>query len=207
MNKNDKQELMINAALEVFCEKGYANTRMADIATRAGVSYGLVYHYFESKEAFFDNIVERWWDTFYEILEAEKNSSKGFQQKLENIIQFFLDTYSHKFNLLSIFVTEVSRSSLYRTERGLARFRKAFALFDEIMSKGQESGYFRSDIAPHYLTYIFLGAIEAFISVMVLGKEELTKKREERTINSIISVFLCGARAREDDSGEDAGED
>ena len=143
MNKHDKQELMIDAALEVFCEKGYANTRMADIAARAGVSYGLVYHYFESKEAFFDNIVERWWNTFYEILEAEKNSSKGFQQKLENIIQFFLDTYSNKFNLLSIFVTEVSRSSLYRTERGLARFRKSFALFDEIMSKGQESGYFR----------------------------------------------------------------
>ncbi len=203
MAKNDKQELIIDAALEVFCEKGYANTRMADIATRAGVSYGLVYHYFESKEAFFDNIVEKWWDTLYEILEAQKNSSNAFQQKLENIIQFFLDTYSNKFNMLSIFVTEVSRSSLYRTERGLARFRKFFALFDEIMSKGQESGYFRRDIAPHYLTYIFLGAIEAFISVMVLGKEELTKKREERTINSIISVFLCGARAREENSGED----
>lgn len=203
MAKIDKQELIIDAALEVFCEKGYANTRMADIAKRAGVSYGLVYHYFGSKEVFFDTIVEKWWNTLYEILEAEKNSSKGFQQKLENIIQFFLDTYSNKFYLLSIFVTEVSRSSLYRTERGLARFRKFFALSDEIMSMGQESGYFRSDIAPHYLTYIFLGAMEAFISVMVLGKEKLTKKREQRIINSIIHVFLCGAMARENDSGNE----
>jgi len=206
MAKNDKQELIIDAALEVFCEKGYANTRMADIAKRAGVSYGLVYHYFESKEAFFDNIVEKWWATLYEILEAEKSSSGSFQEKLENIIQFFLDTYSNKFYLLSIFVTEVSRSSHYRTERGLARFRKFFALFDEIMSNGQKSGYFRNDISPHYLTYIFLGAIEAFISVMVLGKEKLTKKREQRTIDSIVHVFLCGAKAREGMSGTGVNE-
>ncbi|HNU75365.1 MAG TPA: helix-turn-helix domain-containing protein [Deltaproteobacteria bacterium] len=51
MAKGDKQEMIIDAALEVFRERGYANARMADIARRAGVSYGLVYHYFGSKEA------------------------------------------------------------------------------------------------------------------------------------------------------------
>jgi hypothetical protein len=42
MPKGDKQEMVIDAALEVFREKGFANARMADIARRAGVSYGLV---------------------------------------------------------------------------------------------------------------------------------------------------------------------
>ncbi|MCX5851946.1 MAG: TetR/AcrR family transcriptional regulator [Deltaproteobacteria bacterium] len=201
MAKNDKQELIVDAALEVFCEKGFANTRMGDIAKKAGVSYGLVYHYFESKEVFFDHIVERWWKTLYDMLEAEKSSSAGFEGKLERIIRFFLDTYASKFNLLSIFITEVSRSSLYRTDAGLARFRKFFSLCDEIMAEGQKRGILRSDVAPHYLTYIFLGAIEAFISIMVLGKEKITKQREQRTINGIIQVFLHGAMAQNGHGG------
>ena len=195
MAKNYKQEIIVDAALEVFRDRGYANTRMADIARRAGVSYGLVYHYFESKEVLFDVIVEGWWNRLYQMLKDEKQSDSGFQEKLENVIKFFLDMYSEKPDLVSIFITEVSRSSVYHTARGLAKFRTFFNLTEEIMAVAQKSGFLRSDIGPHYLTYIFLGAIEAFISVMVLGKEEVNRERKERTINGVIQVFLCGAKA------------
>ncbi|MBW2636854.1 MAG: TetR/AcrR family transcriptional regulator [Deltaproteobacteria bacterium] len=190
-----KQEIIIDAALEVFRDKGYANTRMADIARRAGVSYGLVYHYFESKEVLFDVIVEGWWDRLYQMLKDEKQSDSEFQKKLENIIRFFLDMYAEKPDLLSIFITEVSRSSVYHTARGLAKFRTFFSLTEDVMAEGQKTGFLRSDIGPHYLTYIFLGAIEAFMSVMVLGKEEVNRERKERTINGVIQVFLNGAKA------------
>jgi hypothetical protein len=143
--------------------------------------------------------VEGWWDRLYQMLKDEKRSSAGFQNKLENIISFFLDMYSEKPNLVSIFITEVSRSSVYHTASGLAKFRTFFSLTEEVMVEGQKSGFLRSDIGPHYLTYIFLGAIEAFISVMVLGKEEVNRARKERTINGVIQVFLCGAMAAPDD--------
>jgi hypothetical protein len=64
------------------------------------------------------------------------------------------------------------------------------------MAQGQESGFLGKEIPPHHLTYIFYGAIETFISVMVLGKEPLTKKRQERATNAILKVFIDGARAR-----------
>jgi len=193
--KNYKQEIIVEAALEVFRDKGYANTRMADIARRAGVSYGLVYHYFAGKEVLFDVIVEGWWSQLYQMLEDEGVSDTGCREKLENIIKFFLDTYAEEPNLVSIFVTEVSRSSVYHTAGGLAKFRTFFSLTEEIMREGQKKGFLRSDIGPHYLTYIFLGAIEAFISIMVLGKEEVTRERRDRTISGIIKVFLFGAGA------------
>ncbi|MBW2544012.1 MAG: TetR/AcrR family transcriptional regulator [Deltaproteobacteria bacterium] len=193
--KNNKQEIIVEAALEVFRDKGYANTRMADIARRAGVSYGLVYHYFAGKEVLFDVIVEGWWGQLYQMLKDEGASDTECREKLENIIKFFLDTYAEEPNLVSIFVTEVSRSSVYHTAGGLAKFRTFFSLTEEIMREGQKKGFLRSDIGPHYLTYIFLGAIEAFISIMVLGKEEVTRERRDRTINGIIKVFLFGAGA------------
>jgi AcrR family transcriptional regulator len=50
MNKENRERIIIDAALKVFSTKGYASTRMADIAVAAGMSYGLVYHYFQTKE-------------------------------------------------------------------------------------------------------------------------------------------------------------
>ena len=196
MRKNAKQGIIIDAALKIFRERGYANARMADIARRAGVSYGLVYHYFGSKEVLFEMIVESWWSALYAMMEKEIASADDIRDKLVNIIEFFLNTYGQKPNLMSIFVSEVYRSSVYHTEEGLSRFLKFFNLCEQIMVQGQKSGFLIKDVPPHHLTYIFYGAIETFISVMVLGKEPLTKKRHERATKSILQVFIDGARAR-----------
>jgi TetR/AcrR family fatty acid metabolism transcriptional regulator len=194
MARNMKQGMIIDAALEVFREKGYANARMADIARRAGVSYGLVYHYFGSKEVLFDIIVETWWSDLYSMMDGEIASPAPTRDKLVHIISFFLDTYGSKPNLMSIFVSEVCRSSVYHTKEGLSKFLKFFNLCEQIMSQGQQSGFLSREIPPHHLTYIFYGAIETFISVMVLGKEPMTKKRHERAMNAILKVFIDGAR-------------
>ena len=196
MRKNAKQGIIIDAALKIFRERGYANARMADIARRAGVSYGLVYHYFGSKEVLFEMIVESWWSALYAMMEKEIASADDIRDKLVNIIEFFLNTYGQKPNLMSIFVSEVYRSSVYHTEEGLSRFLKFFNLCEQIMVQGQKSGFLIKDVPPHHLTYIFYGAIETFISVMVLGKEPLTKKRHERATKSILQVFIDGAKAR-----------
>jgi hypothetical protein len=97
---------------------------------------------------------------------------------------------------MSIFVSEVCRSLVYHTEEGLSRFLKFFSLCEEIMVQGQKDKFLNTEISPHHLTYIFYGSIETFISVMVLGKEPLTKKRQERARNAILRVFIDGARAR-----------
>jgi TetR/AcrR family transcriptional regulator, fatty acid metabolism regulator protein len=196
MAKSAKQGIIIDAALEVFRERGYADARMADIADRAGVSYGLVYHYFGSKEVLFEIIVESWWNELYAMMEREVASGAPTRDKLVGIIEFFLDTYGQKPNLMSIFVSEVCRSSVYHTEEGLAQFMKFFGLCEKIMIQGQESGFLSRDVPPHHLTYIFYGAIETFISVMVLGKVPLTRRRQERAMNAILQVFTDGARAR-----------
>jgi AcrR family transcriptional regulator len=52
---------LMNAAIRVFAHKGLAGAKMADVATEAGVSYGLAYHYFKSKEQLFAELVD--WST------------------------------------------------------------------------------------------------------------------------------------------------
>ena len=55
--KHARPEEITAAALELFVERGYAGTRLEDVATRAGVSKGTVYLYFANKEELFKAVV------------------------------------------------------------------------------------------------------------------------------------------------------
>ena len=56
--KDERREEILQAARAVFVIKGFAATKMSNIAAAAGVSYGLVYHYFPTKDAVYTAIVE-----------------------------------------------------------------------------------------------------------------------------------------------------
>ena len=68
-------ELMA-AALELFVEKGFAGTRLEDVAARAGVSKGTLYLYFDSKEALFKAVIQ---EGIVPILEEGAGLVEGFQ--------------------------------------------------------------------------------------------------------------------------------
>ena len=194
MDKTDRGKIIVDSALKVFSRKGYADTRMADIAREADMSYGLIYHYFENKEKLFDAIVEEWWTGFYNELEALQKKTLPTEEKLVGIIRYILSVYGSKPNQISIFVTEVSRGFVYHAHaKGRDKFNRLFTLCKEIILEGQARGVLRSDIQAHYLTYVFLGSIDTFLSVMILGNETLTPGREKRIIEGITQVFLHGA--------------
>ena len=57
----DKRRQILDAAIRVFARQGFHACRVSDIADEAGVAYGLVYHYFKSKDQVLNELfVERW---------------------------------------------------------------------------------------------------------------------------------------------------
>ncbi len=56
--REEQRKKILDAAKKVFAHKGFASTKMTDIATAADVSYGLAYHYFTNKEEIFARLVE-----------------------------------------------------------------------------------------------------------------------------------------------------
>ena len=58
----EKRRAILDAAIRVFARQGYHATRVSDIADEAGVAYGLVYHYFSSKEQMLDTVFLGRWD-------------------------------------------------------------------------------------------------------------------------------------------------
>jgi AcrR family transcriptional regulator len=73
--KESRPAELLAAALEVFAEKGYAATRLEDVAARAGVSKGTIYLYFEGKEALFKAAIEAAMTPAIEAVEAVVNDA------------------------------------------------------------------------------------------------------------------------------------
>ncbi|MDE6595979.1 MAG: TetR/AcrR family transcriptional regulator, partial [Oscillospiraceae bacterium] len=56
--KEQRRQLIISKALELFAKKGYSDTKIGDIAKAADMSVGLMFHYFESKEQLYEELVK-----------------------------------------------------------------------------------------------------------------------------------------------------
>jgi AcrR family transcriptional regulator len=77
--REEQRRKILQAATEVFARKGRAATKMADIATEAGIGYGLLYHYFTSKDLIFQAAVER--------------SNQGFRSLVTHILELPLSPW------------------------------------------------------------------------------------------------------------------
>jgi AcrR family transcriptional regulator len=194
--KKEKQSAIFEAALKVIKEKGFHRARIADIAEEAGISYGLVYHYYKNKDDLCNDILNQWWGRLYELLETIRNREDEFQDKLRALILYFLDTYQQKPDLMNIFITQISRSSDNLTKPRLDFFKTFLSLTEAILNQGQKKGVLRSDFESYYLTYIFLGALDTFLSVMVLGDQKIKNDaHKDKIAETILEVFLNGAKA------------
>ncbi len=86
--KDARPSELTAAALDLFVEKGFAATRLDDVAARAGVSKGTLYLYFDSKEALFKAVIE---EGIVPALAAAEQQLAGFQGPSADLLQALLN--------------------------------------------------------------------------------------------------------------------
>ena len=73
----DKRQVILEAAVRVFARQGFHTCRVSDIADEAGVAYGLVYHYFSSKDEVLDTIFLDRWDVMLAAIAPSITSQRS----------------------------------------------------------------------------------------------------------------------------------
>jgi TetR/AcrR family fatty acid metabolism transcriptional regulator len=160
----DKRRLILDAAVRVFARQGFHSTRVSDIADEAGVAYGLVYHYFNSKDEVLNELfIERWSLLLVAIDEADRTGS-GPREKLGAVAGFIFDSYRHDPELMKVIIVEVTRAANSFGRTHLPQIREAYDSITKIVADGQAEGAFRSDIDPAFASMSFYGAIEQLLS-------------------------------------------
>jgi TetR/AcrR family transcriptional regulator, fatty acid metabolism regulator protein len=164
----DKRRLILDAAVRVLARKGYHACRVGDIAEEAGVAYGLVYHYFSSKEDVLETIFRETWGELLVAVQDVEDSGQSAQEQLRRVAAILLRAWGRDPDLVRVLVREIARSP--ELQRRVDEIGQAFAAIERVVARGQERGELRTDIDPRLASWIFYGAIEEILTGWVLGR-------------------------------------
>jgi AcrR family transcriptional regulator len=191
----DKRRIILDAAVRVFARQGFHTCRVSDIAEEANVAYGLVYHYFSSKEEILDTLfLERWAIMLAAIADVDA-SERTPRQKLQVIAAFIIDSYRHDPDLMKVIIVEVTRAANTFGRTHLAQIRDAYTQIAGIVARAQADGIFRPDVTPEFAALAFYGCIEQVLSGWIFDSEPIGEHELERSKTMIVEM-ICGGLER-----------
>jgi TetR/AcrR family fatty acid metabolism transcriptional regulator len=192
----DKRRHILDAAIRVFARQGFHSTRVSDIADEAGVAYGLVYHYFNSKDEVLNELfVERWSLLLAAIEEADAGDETP-RAKLAAVAGFIVDSYRREPELMKVIIVEVTRAANSFGRTHLPEIRRAYDSITKIVAEGQEAGAFRRDIDPAFASMSFYGAIEQLLSGWIFEVIPATATDFDQAKELVVATICDGLEPR-----------
>jgi len=192
----DKRRLILDAAIRVFARQGFHATRVSDIADEAGVAYGLVYHYFSSKDEVLNELfIERWSLLLAAIEEADRTGADP-RQKLGAVARFIFDSYRHDPELMKVIIVEVTRAANSFGQTHLAEIRRAYESIAKIVADGQKEGAFRTDISPLFASMTFYGAVEQLLSGWIFDVIPTSESAFDEAKDLLVTTICDGLEPR-----------
>jgi AcrR family transcriptional regulator len=83
----NKRDIIIAAAIQVFSQKGYHNTRMEEIALAAGIGKGTIYEYFDSKLQLFQAMLGQSLQAYYSNIKSKNMDSLSFRERIKLLLE------------------------------------------------------------------------------------------------------------------------
>jgi AcrR family transcriptional regulator len=194
--QEEKRRLLLQAAVRVFARKGYHAARISDIAEEAGVAYGLLYHYFDSKEEVLRNVFRETWRALIATIKSVEEGDDPAREQLRKVAEILLRSWRREPDLVRVLVLEVTRSGHLAGE--MDEIVASFAAIQEIVERGQADGTIRLDIDPRLASYVFYGAIDELLTGWVLGRlpdSDDDLAQAERTVVEIVAGGLAPEHA------------
>lgn len=185
----DKRAAILRAAIKVFAQKGYFNSKVADIAKEAGIADGTVYLYFKSKDEILHSIFDRAMEEFIAEGKREIAEIETADRRLQRIAQLHLEKLGADRDLAVVFQVELRGSTVFMEEFSGGGFAEYLDIIRRTIAEGQKSGIFRTDLKPITAAKILYGALDEMVTNWILSKRSypLAPMADE-----VLKVFFGG---------------
>jgi len=188
-----REHEILRAAIRVFARQGYHKSKVGEVAAEAGVAYGLVYHYFGSKESLLETIFRRTWKQMLRFVQEIEESDTTSQEQLRAVAGLVLQAWRLDPELVGVLVREVTRSPQLQNE--VDEIAHAFAALERIVARGQERGELRPDLDARLASWAFYGALEEILTGWVFGRLPDDEEATARAEQMVVSLLLDGLNA------------
>lgn len=196
MSSTDQQRIekrvrIIDAAVEVFAEKGFRAARISDIARSAGVADGTIYLYFKNKEDLLLVIFE---EKMEQLLDRLEDSLRGLDDPLERIAAYarhHFRSIEDNPSLAQVFQVELRQSHRFLRDYRPEKLWRYLGVFSELVRDGQERGVIRPEIDPFLAQWAFFGALDEISIQWVLARRR-ERFNLEQAAEQVVEMFLRG---------------
>ena len=193
--QEQRRRQILQAAVRTFAAKGYHAARVSDIAKEAGVAYGLVYHYYESKETLLEAIFKETWGAMIETVQSVERLDEPAPVRVRKVSEIVLRTWKRDPDLVRVLVREVTRSAQAQEET--EDIDLAHQALQRIVEDGQRRGEFRTDVDARLTATIWYGALEEILTGWAFGQlpdQDGDVARAELAVVEIVTGGLAADR-------------
>ncbi|MBM3666911.1 MAG: TetR family transcriptional regulator [Actinobacteria bacterium] len=187
----EKRRLILDAAIRVFARQGFHSARVSDVAEEAGVAYGLVYHYFDSKDQMLNELFTERWSLLLEAISEADAELDSPRAKLGAAAGFIIESYRHDPELMKVIIVEVTRAANSFGRTHLPEIRQAYDAIAKIVADAQADGEFRTDVSADFAAMLFYGAIEQLLTGWIF---EVVPAADEdyESAKALVVETICG---------------
>ncbi|MAZ68884.1 MAG: hypothetical protein CMG49_05910 [Candidatus Marinimicrobia bacterium] len=190
--KDLKKNKILDAALQIFVKKGYADTRMDDIVKDSGVSKGAIYHYYSSKKDLFLDLINFWEEFYFPNILDKKYRNKKAAGKLREIAKDVILTFKDK---KYVFLAELEIWSLanqdeavrYKTKK---LYTNLIKLFSSIISEGIENKEFKK-INVNIAALSIMTSLQGVIWFSIFEESKLSA---EEYLTEVMEFIIIGLK-------------
>ena len=193
VDKKEKKDQILEAALQVFAKKGFAKATINEIAAASGIGKGTVYEYFSNKEEIVDQsfgfFIRHFEIGFQEILIQPVPG----REKIVRILDVFISAIdSHSLDLMELMFDYWSEGIKNRESRGLLfnemnRFYRSYReIFADIIIEGMQDGSFKKNINPRSASAMIVGTLDGILLQWILDKKNIDLQDIGRTISHTV---------------------
>jgi TetR/AcrR family transcriptional regulator, fatty acid metabolism regulator protein len=167
--EKQRRKSILRAAVTVFAKRGYVGCRMADVAREAGVAYGLVYHYFEDKDALLQSVFDIGWRRFVARIESVLEQAETFEDKVRQVVGVAFEAYRTDPKWVKVLILEVGRSPSGGTVNRAEAFSSVTQLVAKHFARAQQAGELPPSEDPLLGASLLFGCIEMALTPFILA--------------------------------------
>lgn len=189
----DRRRQILEAAVKVFADRGFHASRVGDVAEEAGIAYGLVYHYFASKEDLLETIFRTTWTEMLARVREVEEAGVPAAEAVRQVTALLLRTWRRDPDLVRVLVREVTRNQHVQQE--IEEIREAMQALERIVRRGQDTGEFQSNLDARLAAVVFYGALEEVLSSWVLGTLPDRDEDIARAETNVVALLTGGLKS------------
>ncbi|WP_433956766.1 TetR family transcriptional regulator [Cytobacillus horneckiae] len=155
----DKKEKIVQAAIEVFREKGIEKTKISDIVKLAGIAQGTFYLYFPSKLSVMPAIAEVMVERMITFVQDQADANESFEIRLSQIVDaIFAYTNEYREILALIYAGLASSDHIRQWETVYEPF---YAWISDFLNEAKGAGLVRASLHVENTSKLFIGLVES----------------------------------------------